>query len=134
MVVLKNYCLLKGPTNFSKWGNKIWMFSEMDIIQGSLCTLNGKTRRWTFFPWENFPFPRSDSCLAEQSRVDSPDWGKGKPLREKRSLRVFFISERNLFLPHGCIFSSLDPWPKKQSYILRIPRNLATYQIRYPEC
>ena len=44
-----------------------------------------------------------------EARVDSPDQGKGKLSRKKKEPESFFISERNLFSPHGCIFSSLDP-------------------------
>ena len=62
-----------------------------------------------FFPRENFPFPRSDSCLAERSEGRQSRSRKRKALEEKKEPESLFISERNLFLLHGCIFSSLDP-------------------------
>ena len=45
---------------------------------------NGKTRRQTFFPRENFPFPRSDSCLAERSEGRQSRSRKRKALEEKK--------------------------------------------------
>ena len=69
---------------------------------------NGKTGRQTFFPRESFPFPRLDSCLAKGSKGRKSRWGKRKALYEKKEPE-FFISDHNLFLLHGYIFSGLDP-------------------------
>ena len=37
-----------------------------------------------FFPRENFPFPRSDSCLAERSEGRQSRSRKRKALEEKK--------------------------------------------------
>ena len=47
--------------------------SEMEKLEGEL-----------FFPRENFPFPRSDSCLAERSEGRQSRSRKRKALEEKK--------------------------------------------------
>ena len=42
-----------------------------------------------FFPRENFPFPRSDSCLAERSEGRQSRSRKRKALEEKKEPESF---------------------------------------------
>ena len=52
--------------------------SEMEKLEGKL-----------FFPRENFPFPRSDSCLAEHSKSSQSGLRKRKALsRKRKSVRI----------------------------------------------
>ena len=53
--------------------------SEMEKLEGKL-----------FFPRENFPFPRSDSCLAKQSEGRQSRSRKRKALEEKKGAWEFF--------------------------------------------
>ena len=49
------------------------VYSEIEKLEGEL-----------FFLRENFPFPRSDSCLAEQSEGRQSRSRKRKALEEKK--------------------------------------------------
>ena len=74
--------------------------SEMEKLEGGL-----------FFPRENFPFPRSDSCLAERSEGRQSRSRKRKILSRKRNFAWDFSYRRATFFSRtDTFFLVMDPW------------------------
>ena len=64
------------------------------------------------FPRDNFHFPRSDSCLPSEARLDMSNQGKGKVPR-----KVLFIQESNFL-----------PWDSMGEYIFSLCRGLSNHK------
>ena len=74
------------------------------------CSEIGKIEGEVFFPREKFPFPRSDSCLAERSEGRQSRSRKRKVLSRKRRAWDFFYRRVTFFSSTDTFSLALDPW------------------------
>ena len=108
--------------------------NNSSVLLENGCSEIGKIEGEVFFPREKFPFPRSDSCLAERSEGRQSRSRKRKVLSRKRRAWDFFYRRVTFFSSTDTFSLALDPWLSLRFFQIPGPLSFQPYRYIFSIC